>query len=655
MTKRKRTRKTVGDLRKDQGGRPSKRKERAIRLIDAALESASQMKNKMLAEMYVWAVEQWVHHENKWYLTLMEHFEQPPVDIETFIDSPDFFGSTDLVLWPEVRKAIIDANKDWWKGGDHATHEILSCGATGTGKSELAKVSTAYHLHILGCLKNPQKVYGLPKATSIVFIIQSAKPHVTKKILYSPLRSYVEQMPWFQKNMRPNKLIESEMYFEDKNIRVVQGGSDADSVLGEALIGGVIDEVNFMAMVLRSKKSEVTTGKSGTYDQAQNLYDTVTRRRKGRFVYPAQHIGMFCVGSSTRYKGDFTDRRLDFIKETNEKNVYVYRKAQYEARPQEKYSGKYFWITVENDASMDIKIHEEDTQPKSEGQKYRIPTDYLSDFQKDPHGSLRDVVGVSVNSINPFFRLRRYIMESVQRAEEKGIKSFLNKDNVILGVDGMPLVYRGHKCEDRGKPRYVHIDLSVNNDRCGIAMVRMDGMVEKEREHGVVELMPTATVELSVTIQPDHETEIDFAEIRAWVKRLKVRHGYPIRAISYDGVISIESRQEWKKQGMPAGYISVDRYPDNYTHFRDALYDHRVTLINNPVVVQEMYDLEHDEKTGKIDHRVDTTKDGIDAIVGAFTLMMSRTSTWTEYVGDDYRPDPDRYGHDEDDRYEIAR
>jgi hypothetical protein len=62
------------------------------------------------------------------------------------------------------------------------------------------------------------------------------------------------------------------MIFDEQNIRVVPGGSDADAILGEAIIGGIIDEINFMNVVLKSKKAEVTTGRAGVFDQAQTIH-----------------------------------------------------------------------------------------------------------------------------------------------------------------------------------------------------------------------------------------------------------------------------------------------------------------------------------------------------------------------------------------------
>lgn len=613
-----------------------RRTAKEIKVLNAAQQAASTLENSALAGLYVYALERKTKYNDTTYLDFMKELEQAPVSIETFLDSEDFIGATDLTLWPAVREAIININKDWWRGPSYAVREAVLTGGLGIGKSEIGRVTTLYHLHILGCLKVPQRLYSLPQSTSIVFTVQSAKPHVTKKVLYAPLRAYVETMPWFNRHLRPNKLIESEMYFEQKNIRVVPVGSDADAILGEAIIGAIVDEMNFMSVVENSKKSaEMAGGRAGRYDQAQSIYDTVTRRRKSRFIYTGPYIGVILCCSSTRYRNDFTSRRIQYVQENNEKGVYIYNKAQYEAKPPETFCGDVFRVSVENDAATDIRILE-DSEPvySAATNVVEVPVEYLEDFRKDAIGALRDIVGMSVNSVNPFFRNRIKLGQAVEKGEESGLRSILVRDNVNLSDHGMPRVKKDKHCKDPAKPRYVHIDLSVTGDRCGIAMVRYDGMVDVSRETGEREELPLCSVEIACSIQPDHNEEIDVYEVRTWVQQLKSIYGYPIRSVTYDSFGSLESRQQWKRQGMMTGHVSVDRTTVPYRQFRDAIYDGRILLYNNPDLLQELYDLEHDEKKDKVDHPSVTgaSKDIADAVCAAYHVLLTRSSSWADIM-----------------------
>ncbi len=615
------------------------------KILRKAREAARTFESVQFADMYLWAMERQVFDDNPIFLDFLEHLEQPPVSIEEFLDSEDFLAATDLDIWPQVREAIIDINKDWWKGPDYAKQEALLMGATSTGKSEIAKVTMAYHVHLLHCLRQPQLVYGLPSSTSIVFVIQAAKPHVTKRILYTPLRVYIEAMPWFQKYARPTKHIEAEMFFTDKNIRVVQGGSDADAILGEAIIGGAVDEVNFMQVVEQSKRAEVSEGgRGGRYDQAQNLHDTLTRRRKGRFMYNGPQIGIITLSSSTRYRNDFTDRRKEQIEDNDIKTAYIFNKAQYEVWPQDRYSGEKFRLLIENEAAADVRILKPEEHAHEDATVIEIPIEYKENFELDSAGALRDIVGRSVKSINPFLRRREKVNEAVIAGQEMGLESFLVKDNVILGLEGMPLVTRGHYCQTPSKPRYIHIDLSATGDRCGIAMVRFDGFQDMIRQSGETEVLPIATCEMAVTILPNHSAEIDIGEVRSWVRQLKRTYGYPIRGITYDGWNSLESRQQWKKQGMRTGLQSVDRSSVPYKNLRDAIYDGRLRIYFQDILVDELISLEYDEKKDRVEHPPKGSKDVADALCGAYWLLLGRSKTWETYAEVGEREDlGDRY------------
>lgn len=613
--------------------RMTRRKQTFLKSVETI---SGDMENRMFAEMYKEAVRRMVEDGDRVLFDFLAQLERMPVDIETFMDSPEFFGATDLSIWPEVRKTIIEINCNWWKGLDGgAFNEACLMGATGTGKSTIAMVGTAYHAYLLSCLKNPQTIYGLPRETSIVFPIMGAKPNVVNKVVYAPLRKFIERMPYFQKYCPMSKLIDSEMYFEEKNIRIVKAGGDEDAILGEAVIGGVIDEINFMAVVLRSKKAEVSTGRAGLYDQAEQVHHRMVTRKKGRFTYKGPMIGIVFPSSSTRYKGDFTDKRKAFVEKNHAKNVYIYNKRQYHVAPADRYSGETFRLIIGNDVYHDTRVLEEGETPPTGAWIEEVPIEYMQDFISKPYDTLRDVLGISHNALSPFIKIRHKVYECVEEGKEIGIASILVKDHVILGEHGMPQVKQGTYCTNPSRPRYVHIDLSRNGDRCGVAMVRFEGMLEIGRIGGIKELLPVGIVEMACTITPDANNEIDIAEVRAFVQHLKRKYGYPIKAVTYDGFDSRESIQAWRKDGMKSAMVSVDRSSAPYKQVRDAFNDKRLILPDDDVLVTEFLELEYDEDKDKVDHPVMGTKDCADAVTAAYHTMLERRSTWSATASDD--------------------
>jgi hypothetical protein len=264
-----------------------------------------------------------------------------------------------------------------------------------------------------------------------------------------------------------------------------------------------------------------------------------------------------------------------------------------------------------------------------------IPIEYIDAFRTKPYDTLRDVLGISSNALSPFVKSRHKVYECVETGKEMQLQSILVRDHVTLGEHGMPQVKAGTYCANPSRPRYVHIDLSRNADRCGIAMLRFEGMREVGRSNGMTELLPVATVEMACSIQPDANNEIDVAEVRAFVKHLKVKYGYPIRGVSYDGVDSRESIQQWRKDGMRASMVSVDRFSTPYKQLRDAFYDGRINMLDDDIVITEFLELEYDEDKDKVDHPVHGTKDVIDSVCGAYTNMLERKSTWNAAATDD--------------------
>lgn len=625
---------------------PNRRKERVMDAVDGI---ASNLGNKQFGEMYRTAVANMMEGDDTLF-QFMSVLERVPVDIETFIDSPEFFGATDLVMWPEVRRAVIEENRDWWKGTKNGAYDTACLmGCTRSGKTTQAMIGVAYHFYILTCMQNPQKWYGLPSATSIVFPLIGAKPHVTKKVVYAPLRKFIERMPYFQTHAMPDKNIDAEMYFKEKNIRIVPVGGSEDSILGEATIGGLIDEINFMNVVQKSKKAEVSTGRSGTYDQASQVYDTFSRRRRGTFAKKFPQIGLIFASSSTRYKGDFTDKLKAEKEKYGHDNIYIFNKRQYDVQPATNYCGETFRLLIGNDIQHDTRVLKDDEEVVDGAWVELVPIEYLQDFQRKPYDAMRDVLGLSSNAISPFIKTRYKVYECVEYGREIQLESFLLKDHVILGEDGMPQVQQNHYCVNPSRPRYVHIDLSQTGDRCGIAMIRFDGMININRTGEMTELLPLGVVEMACSIEPDANNEIDIAEVRSFVRRLKRDYGYPIKGVSYDGFDSRESIQQWRKDRMPAKVLSMDRTSVPYKQLRDALYDRRIALLDDQDVLSEILDLEYDESKDKIDHTMIGKKDVSDAICGAYTNMLERRSTWanvSEDMAETGRHDDTR--HDDD-------
>jgi hypothetical protein len=109
----------------------------------------------------------------------------------------------------------------------------------------------------------------------------------------------------------------------------------------------------------------------------------------------------------------------------------------------------------------------------------------------------------------------------------------------------------------------------------------------------------------------------------------------PIRWVTYDGFQSADSRQIMRKQGFKTDYISVENR-DAYAPFRTAMFFHeRIACAEHERVFTELSEVsEVDPEKGKIDHPAGGSKDGADAMVGAFTMLMKTPSSWKPELRD---------------------
>ncbi|WP_439813830.1 hypothetical protein [Zavarzinia sp. CC-PAN008] len=444
---------------------------------------------KRRAQALVHVLTQMVDHRNPAFMLALLRMKRMPVPITEFLDSPEYLGNGTFEVWPRLREEIIAMNPDVLLGEPHY-HEILHGGATGTGKSFLATGNCAYQLYVATCFDEPQRLFNLSPVTPLVMMMQSVSTTVTKRVIYKPFRDLFTGMDYSRRWLRWDKNKDSTFVLEG-NIEVAPALANIQAMVGQAIFAAILDEVNFMSVVENSKQVPGAAGLGGYYDQAATVYTNIARRRKSRFTSRGMTFGQINVISSVRYEGDFMERRIAQAQgrgadEEPETGVYVYRRKQYEVQPSDRYKGPTFRVIVGNDRwpTRILRDHEKAGRHyPAEAQVENVPVEYRADFQRDPEGSLRDVIGIATAAITAFIGRRDKIVEANQRWRTAGHKPWSLKPDVDLAVDGMPQIEEdlGLTPAQRRAPRWIHVDLSTVKDRCGIAIVRLDGFMNLVR------------------------------------------------------------------------------------------------------------------------------------------------------------------------------
>jgi hypothetical protein len=212
--------------------------------------------------------------------------------------------------------------------------EAVLTGAIGTGKSTIALFTTAYQLYVLSCLKDPHGLFNLDPSSEIVFAFQSLTKDLAESIDYERFRAMLTDSPYFNQHFPFNKKIKSEMVFPN---RIVVGplSGDVNAAIGSNIFGAILDEVNFMARVEQSKSAV----DGGLFDQAVEMYNSIVRRRKSRFMAAGGRLpGMVCLVSSKRYPGEFTDRKQveahEELARSGKTGIFVYDRTLWQIKPE---------------------------------------------------------------------------------------------------------------------------------------------------------------------------------------------------------------------------------------------------------------------------------------------------------------------------------
>lgn len=566
------------------------------------------------AKAFLHAFKQLHDKDNVAYLHALSRMKRFPVTVEEFVKSNDFLGEQ-VSVWPTVLNDIVEINTDQICGEEHV-YEALLAGAIGIGKSMIGEITTLYQLYVLSCFHEPQKLFGLPTSTRITFLLQSIKPRTAIITLYKPLREKFEAMPFAKKFLSWNKNITSELRLED-NLIVAPSSANINSMIGQAIVGGVIDEINFFARVEKSTQ----TPDGSVFDNAEIVYKGMTRRRSSRFTTQGISPGVIVASSSTKYKGDFTDRRSQEILSRNEPNVKLFRHAQFDVVPAERFSGEKFVVLYGTELYPTTVVKNDDHLKELKtkylsGEFREIPIEYKPDFLKDPEGALRDICGVSSGAISPFITQRHKVKQAQDLWVSLEKKRWFEKDVYVLrDGDGYPEPILQNLPVGNGNRYFAHIDLSLVKDRVGIAIVSVSG---EKLVNGVV--YPVIDVDAVVGIEPDPSHHIDLSEVRRVIITLK-KAGINIASCTFDGFNSADSMQLLRKIGIVSTLLSVDKTTDPYVTLKNCFYEDRISLQPHELCYEELIKLEYDATAnngkGKVDHIAVFSKDMADAVCGA--------------------------------------
>lgn len=526
----------------------------------------------------------------RWFVNLKDdahRYDIMPVDPQTFVESNAYLGRRGIV-YPAVMREIVRLNNGLFV-------EAVLTGAIGTGKTTIALFTTAFQLYLLSCLKNPHKDFDLDPASEILFVFQSLNAKVAKDNDYVRFRVMLADSPYFNKFFPFDKTLESEMHFP-KRVIIRPLSSKTTASIGSNLIGGIIDEINFMSVIEKSKQA--TDG--GTFDQANEIYSSIASRRESRFMAEGRTLpGMLCLVSSRRYPGEFTDRKTDQALEQIAKNgktgIFIYDKRLWDIKPDGTYSTNTFNLFL-GDAGRKPRVLDEDEEMSTGDARLimAVPINFRHRFDEDLLLAIREIAGSSTFALHP------YIVNT-----EAITRGFGNRQSVLSVpktdfVTSRPMIYP-NRIFKPNEPRLAHVDLGITGDSAGVAIGYIDRFVSVPRGDNTSEMMPRICFDLVLEVPPPKNGEIEFESIRRMFYKLR-EQGMNLKWITFDTFQSRDSVQLLRQKGFTTGSQSMDVDSIPYDVTKSAFYDGRIDAPAHEQAASEFVRLERDPKTGKIDH-----------------------------------------------------
>lgn len=573
---------------------------------------------------------------------IYEDYDEIPVDVETFLYDKNYLGNglinaegkfTVFPYWVKTLKKIFPNNIDT------AYNTLVLTGGIGLGKSFMAVLCIAYLLHRMLCLKDPYLHYGLQPIDKITFSFINVTIDAAKGVGWDKIQQLFQSSPWFMSHGKVSGRSEI-IWTPDKRIELVVGSSN-NVIIGRALYANFTDEVNFGSMTSDVEKIKA---------KQKHLISQVDARMQSRFMKGTYLPTLNIIASSKSSDQSFLDTYIEMKKKNESKTTLIIDEPQWVIRT-DKDSKEKFYVAVGNKflASEVLPLNASEAladEYRAKGyQLLKVPIGYYETFNDNVELALTDIAGISTTSALKYISGVR-----LNEIKTDNYTNLFNRDVIEVGT-GDDLQYSNFfdlskvSAKDKGKPLYVHLDMSKTGDKTGIAGVWIDG--KKPSSDGEASREAYYKAAFSVSIKAPKGYEISFEKNRNFVRWLK-KQGFNIKAVSCDTYQSAQIQQQLRSDGFEVKTLSVDRLESvpgtnqkvclPYAYFKTAIYEKRLILYNKcDLLTDEIIGLEK-EPDGHIEHPMGGTqgsKDQVDALCGSIYSASLNIDDYSYNYGED--------------------
>lgn len=477
-------------------------------------------------------------------------------------------------------------------------------------------VCLAYYLHVVMCLRDPHQYFGLADQKPIIFANINI---VTKTMAYKNAWGMINKMlidsPWFMERGGKTEGKRPEWYCTTKPIELIYGRGP-DDLIGLDILFCFMDEISFYRNQSVDKQIQAAT----------EVFNAAWERMKSRFLkFGGIFEGLMVMASSKRTDQSFMESFIKTVTEGVEADkVLVIDRARWEMLPVESFSGKKFPVAV-GDKFRPSTIIKEDQVDEYTKAGYKIiwpPIENYSEFDRDMNNALTNIAGISVGQISSFIR-----GDLVNSCIDSNRQNLFTKSVIFSGYKDSDQYYEyvdlsRMRPEDFTLPLFVHLDASLGGDGNSIVGVLADYAVNKSNViTGNIEPELHYRQLFKIKVRAPQGTHTGLNKNKQFIFWLS-QH-FNLRGVSRDQFQSEEFAQDLDRAGIPVVKQSIDAVKDGicqpYEVLRNAMYEGRVTLLDDEDQTNELVSLEKHE-SGKIDKPQGGNDDTSQCLAGAVYL-----------------------------------
>lgn len=460
-----------------------------------------------------------------------------PVPIEEWIMDSEY-----LNLRESIRPVVFDdictffSTKDgdpWNRNYD----EAIFSESIGSGKSFKTSVIATYFEHLLLCLRNPQRFFGVDQTSKIAIVNTSLNERNARKIIFSEISQKILGCKWFREKpwglpdaRMPCPRLQSELKFKN-NTFIIPGSSSWRTTVGYNIIFGVMDEAG-----------AYREGKDTSIDYTEEMYNALQRRIGSRF----EGKGGCIVAGSPLYEGDFIEQRLRDSR--GDSRTMCRRRSIWESK-YPNWTGEVFWSSFQQRENYQSK------PPPEIGDAVAIPNiPFLwKAFNANPTKAWRDFGAKASSAIKPFFESSKCIFDCINKER--------SKDPWKGGkfAEWFKPIYKG--------PHFIHVDLGLTGDAAALCMSHPAGF----NDEGALKVY----VDLFMRWKGSQGNPVDLASIREYIYALRDM-GFNIALITFDSFASEDMIQILSKKNFKVARQSVDKDTVAYNNLKELMREGRI-------------------------------------------------------------------------------